>query len=254
MVQRRRELHAAARHPGVRRRGLQDRIDGNLIGRALHRNVVRRDETGGDRGLRLGAALEQAAFDQQPIGAHAGCHGRDVATRRRLREGMVKAAITGRERWGNENGLFSALPPGAPSPRAPVENNPVPGCRNASRPPALIPLGGSCLFPPHRSSVDCLVRDVSETGAKLVFGEAVAIPDVVELYLSNKDEVRRAKVQWRKGHEMGVDFNDLADAGSTAASGDLDRRVLKLERECASLKRMVSELRADIRRMSSEPV
>jgi hypothetical protein len=54
---------------------------------------------------------------------------------------------------------------------------------------------------------------------------------------------------------MGVDFNDdPAEAGMTAASGDLIGRVLKLERECASLKRTVNELRADIRRMSSEPV
>ena len=116
-------------------------------------------------------------------------------------------------------------------------------------------LQGRVYYNNHRSSVDCLVRDVSDTGAKLVFGEAVTLPDVVDLYLSNKDEVRRAKVQWRKGHEMGVDFsNDLADAGTTAGSGDLIGRVLKLERECAALKRVVNELRADIRRMSSEPV
>ncbi len=79
---------------------------------------------------------------------------------------------------------------------------------------------GASIYNNRRSSVDCLVRDISDTGAKLVFGGTVNIPDVVELYLPNKDEVRRAKVQWRKGNEMGVDFNDdPADAGT--ASGDL---------------------------------
>jgi hypothetical protein len=112
-------------------------------------------------------------------------------------------------------------------------------------------LQGRIFYNHRRSSVDCLVRDVSDTGAKLVFG--VNIPDVVELYLSNKDEVRRAKVQWRKGTEMGVDFNDdPADAGT--ASGDLIGRVIKLERECASLKRVVNELRTEMRLMTSEPV
>jgi hypothetical protein len=130
---------------------------------------------------------------------------------------------------------------------------PMPERRTTSRHKSF--LQGRVYYNNHRSSVDCLVRDVSDTGAKLVFGEAVTIPDVVELYLSNKDEVRPAKVQWRKGHEMGVDFSDdTADAGTTAAAADLFGRVLKLERECASLKRTVSELRADIRRMSSEPV
>ena len=107
-----------------------------------------------------------------------------------------------------------------------------------------------------RSSVDCLVRDVSDAGAKLVFAGAVTIPDVVELYLSNKEEVRRARIEWRKGDETGVSFRfeDSADAAALAASTDLFGRVLKLERECASLKRVVSELRADIRRMNSEMV
>ncbi len=56
-------------------------------------------------------------------------------------------------------------------------------------------LQGRIYYNHRRSSVDCLVRDVSDTGAKLVFGEPVSVPDVIELYLSNKDEVRRAKVQ-----------------------------------------------------------
>jgi hypothetical protein len=115
-------------------------------------------------------------------------------------------------------------------------------------------LQGRIYYNNRRSSVDCLVRDVSDAGAKLVFAGAVTIPDVVELYLSNKEEVRRARIEWRKGDETGVSFRfeDSADAGALAASTDLFGRVLKLERECASLKRVVSELRADIRRMNSE--
>src|SRR6185295_18868105 len=98
-------------------------------------------------------------------------------------------------------------------------------------------LQGRIYFNNRRSSVDCLVRDVSEQGAKLVFSDAVSVPDVVELYLSNKEEVRRAKVQWRRGHEMGVGFgfDDPADADAIAASTDLFGRVLKLEAECTSL-------------------
>ena len=80
-----------------------------------------------------------------------------------------------------------------------------------------------------RSSVDCLVRDVSDAGAKLVFAGAVTIPDVVELYLSNKEEVRRARIEWRKSDETGVSFRfeDSADAAALAASTDLFGGVLK---------------------------
>jgi hypothetical protein len=117
-------------------------------------------------------------------------------------------------------------------------------------------LQGRIYYNNRRASADCLVRDVSEAGARLVFAGAVTLPNVFEVYLSNKEEVRRAKIEWRKGNEIGIcfGFDDAADAGALAASTDLFGRVLKLERECASLKRTVSELRADIRRMNSEMV
>jgi hypothetical protein len=108
-------------------------------------------------------------------------------------------------------------------------------------------LQGRVYFNNRRSSIDCLVRDISGTGAKLVFSSTITIPDVVELWLSNKEEVRRARVQWRRGDEVGVTFDDpgTLDPGM---SPDLFGRVHKLERECASLKRAVTELRAEMRK------
>ena len=117
-------------------------------------------------------------------------------------------------------------------------------------------LQGRIYYNNRRASVDCLVRDISDTGAKLVFSGAVTIPDVVEIYLSNKEEVRRARVQWRRGDEAGIDFifDGAADTGTSAGSTDLLGRVFKLESECASLKRAVRDLRAEMRKLSaSEP-
>lgn len=110
-------------------------------------------------------------------------------------------------------------------------------------------LQGRIYYNNRRASVDCLVRDISDTGAKLVFSGIVTIPDVVELYLSNKEAVRRVRVQWRRGDEAGVDFIDSAEVGAPAA--DLVSRVLKLESECALLKRTVRELRAEMRKLSA---
>lgn len=120
-------------------------------------------------------------------------------------------------------------------------------------------LQGRVYYNHRRSSVDCLVRDISEHGAKLVFGEAVAVPDAIELYLPGKEELHRVVVQWRKGTEMGVDFElagavAAADAETSATSTDLSGRLLKLESELALLKRVVSELRAELRMTRSEAV
>jgi hypothetical protein len=122
--------------------------------------------------------------------------------------------------------------------------------RNSTRQKSF--LQGRIFFNHRRSSVDCLVRDISELGAKLKFSETIAVPEVMELYIPNKDEFRRARLQWRTGDEVGVAFESeevaspaLAPGAPTA--GDLATRVLKLEREIASLNRKVNELQADLR-------
>jgi hypothetical protein len=55
----------------VRGLGPQHGLDGNFIGGAADGSAVGAHETGGNRSLGLGAAFEQAALDQQPVGALA---------------------------------------------------------------------------------------------------------------------------------------------------------------------------------------
>ena len=52
-------------------------------------------------------------------------------------------------------------------------------------------LQGRIFYNSRRSSIDCLIRDISDTGAKLKFSEAVAVPDAMELYIPTKEEIRR---------------------------------------------------------------
>ena len=77
VIERERELHPAARHIRVRRLGAQDGVGGDLVRGLDHQDLVRRHTAGGDGGLRLGTAFEQAALDEQAIDAsardHAGC-------------------------------------------------------------------------------------------------------------------------------------------------------------------------------------
>ena len=125
--------------------------------------------------------------------------------------------------------------------------------RNAPRQKSF--LQGRIFYNHRRSSIDCLIRDISDIGAKLKFSEAVAVPEVMELYIPNKDEFRRARVQWRVGGEMGVAFGEELDAPSTEAAvtpTDLPARMQKLESEITALKRIVNELRAEIRKAHGE--
>ena len=93
--------------------------------------------------------------------------------------------------------------------------------------------------------MDCLVRDISDAGARLIFSEAVNVPDVVELYIPQKEETLRAEVQWRQGGEVGVAFGKGAVAPGKPPD-ELSVRVEKLEAEVASLKKMLKRLKAEV--------
>ena len=116
-------------------------------------------------------------------------------------------------------------------------------------------LQGRIYFNNRRSSVDCLIRDYSETGARLKFSESVAVPEAIELYIPNKEVFHRARVEWRSGNEMGISFPEEVRAPSStpeAAQGDLATRVQALESEVATLKKLVNELKSGIRKHYGE--
>jgi hypothetical protein len=113
-------------------------------------------------------------------------------------------------------------------------------------------LQGRIFFNQRRTSVDCLIRDFCEHGARLTFTSMIATPDVVELYIPNKDESYRAKVQWRIANEIGVGFEREAASPPLvpeAAPADWSARIHKLEHALSSLQRKFNELQAVVRQI-----
>jgi PilZ domain len=104
-------------------------------------------------------------------------------------------------------------------------------------------LRGCIYFNKRRSVLDCLVRDISATGARLIMSEAVTVPDVVELHIPQKEETLRAHVQWRTSGEVGVAFG-AQTVGKPV--DDLATRVERLEAELVALKKLVKRLKAEI--------
>ena len=58
---------------------------------------------------------------------------------------------------------------------------------------------------------DCLVNEVSETGARIEVQEARALPDTFVLHLSGKIP-RRCRVIWRTDDAVGIVWNWQGDA------------------------------------------
>jgi hypothetical protein len=106
-------------------------------------------------------------------------------------------------------------------------------------------LRGMIYFNNRRNVVDCLIRDISPYGARLIFSDAVTTPDSLDLYIPQKEETLRIHVIWRHGQEVGVAFAQVAQVAPTAETGELSERVARLETEIAGLKRILKKMKND---------
>jgi len=105
-------------------------------------------------------------------------------------------------------------------------------------------LRGMIYFNNRRNAVDCLIRDISPYGARLIFSDSVTTPDVLELYIPQKEQTLRVHTIWRHGQEVGVAFAQAAQM-DPVAEPDLAERVARLEMEIAGLKRILKKMKTD---------
>ena len=57
-----------------------------------------------------------------------------------------------------------------------------------------------------KSLIDCTIRDLTETGAKLRFENVFPLPEQFELFIVDAKAVWPARSAWQKGTEAGVEF------------------------------------------------
>jgi hypothetical protein len=99
-----------------------------------------------------------------------------------------------------------------------------------------------------RGAMPCMVRDLSDDGARIIFSETIATPDVVTLYIPQKDRTVRARVQWRRGDEIGLTFPAAGRVADVPDASDLAQRVAQLETEIADLRQMLKRMKGERRR------
>jgi hypothetical protein len=106
-------------------------------------------------------------------------------------------------------------------------------------------LRGFVYFDKRRGAMSCLVRDLSEEGARIIFSQTVTIPDVVNIHIPQREMTVRARVHWRRGDEIGLAFEATPVAAVPAHESELMQRVAQLEAEIAELKRTIKKLKRD---------
>lgn len=101
--------------------------------------------------------------------------------------------------------------------------------------------GGQIAFNRRSSLMDCLVRNISGDGARLVFTQTAAVPQEFDLSLHRNERTYRARVVWRRADEAGVVFLEPRPQAAPV-SLDIVRRLRQCERERTLLQQRVEQL------------
>jgi len=67
-------------------------------------------------------------------------------------------------------------------------------------------LGGRINFDQRFSDVDCLIRNLSQSGARLVFNDSPVLPTNFTLNIPLRNEQHAATLMWRREKEAGIAF------------------------------------------------
>ncbi|MCP1969281.1 PilZ domain-containing protein [Bradyrhizobium elkanii] len=89
------------------------------------------------------------------------------------------------------------------------------------------------------STMDCVVRNISEAGACVEFGDAVHLPEEMNLSVAHKGRSFLARLIWRQANKVGLAFRIMT---SDTPVSDLDERVRRSEIKKRQLQRRINEL------------
>jgi hypothetical protein len=110
-------------------------------------------------------------------------------------------------------------------------------------------LRGFVRFSQNNNTVDCIVRDISERGAKLRFKRAISIPESFQLHIPSKGQIVQSRLAWVDNCEAGISFETSVAMDSPSSSdGELSIRVARLEDEISALRQMLKHLQYPVGR------
>lgn len=95
-----------------------------------------------------------------------------------------------------------------------------------------------------RASLDCLIRDISASGARLEVSDLVSLPLSFRLYVPKHDRRYHATMRWRRDGQVGIEFAGHHQA-DPEAEADPEKTIARLQAEVTKLRGLVEAIRAD---------
>jgi hypothetical protein len=104
---------------------------------------------------------------------------------------------------------------------------------------------GRVYFNRRRSSMDCVLREFTDIGARLEFSNVAGLPSTFEVYVPSRDLYFQARTVWHKGNSLGVSWEpeESAHAPESLRSAEpITDRLARLEHEVALLRKRLDAL------------
>ncbi|AWN43808.1 PilZ domain-containing protein [Methylobacterium durans] len=101
-------------------------------------------------------------------------------------------------------------------------------------------IGATIVFNNRCSTIDCLIRDMSDGGARLIFSDTINAPEQFDLVINKMGETRRVQMAWRQADQAGVTF--LKQSAVELAAQEHARRLREVEADRTALRARVTEL------------
>jgi hypothetical protein len=99
--------------------------------------------------------------------------------------------------------------------------------------------GGVAEINERGSTMDCVVRNISEQGACVEFDRTVKLPEQMNLTIAREGRSYLARLVWRQANKIGLAFRMMT---SDAPISDLDERLRRSEIKKRQLQRRIKKL------------
>ena len=100
-------------------------------------------------------------------------------------------------------------------------------------------LGGVAEVNERGSTMDCVVRNFSKTGACVEFDSTARLPEQMNLTIAHKGRAFLARMIWRQANRVGLAFRAMI---TDTPESDLDARLRRSEKKKRQLQRRIKQL------------
>jgi hypothetical protein len=102
-------------------------------------------------------------------------------------------------------------------------------------------LGAHIIFNNRNSTIDCQIRNISKSGARLAISNTFTLPEEFDIEVPQKGRTYRARLCWRDAQSAGIEF--VLDTTDSSGRADNNSRIAELEAENAALRLRIFDLR-----------